>query len=1231
MNDRLRRFAQWSKQRSPVLGRLAEAIGGRAATAQHPWERALVAHQMMLEASESRRNLLMGLFAQERLPFDEVMSETGVPTGDVRITTTADETVIVPLDDVLRNPGKYRLTAPQRSFVGTVHRIIDEVVEELRANGIDIQDLGVRGRGEHYIPKAVKGKDGLELDLPYSGSRPGSRAAFEKPSYFPSVLEGRKAGIIYAHPLDAIDMFLDVAGKRIAAQQLLSELAPYGKTARQLALEETGAVEYGGKLVSPEVAEATDAWREARQAHRQAAHALQLAKLGWVQTPKGKKRISVLRPLSPRELTALVNDDPEVKRLSKMIAKETRSGPSSIVGPEQRDLMRRYSDARKTYLAMTKAVHGKYLSYRNGMPVLVDSAKGELGRFRGEPLTADTIRQQWEQVQDLNQKLKASLADERQRRLLALKEALHLRRDRVREEILQAHNLIRSFEADNRKKLLERLTEDAKQKKEALDAAATRLSRVSRKFSALVKRKSAAFAETAQHYPPEVTEALGLAGDLIPVRRVRGLPGLMGKLYPEPIAEAMEKHLTEFGYKPLRTIHDVNNWARLARASTDFGYLFLQGLPVLVENPKAWAKTVYLAFRSFTDPHHYARFLREHHSTVKEMYPYAGGLTNNEYFAAISSKRGVGDTEWIFTRTALGRAIFGQQGLIRRFAISFDAFLDGSKVLLWEAAKDAGWLKTNRDRAAYGRFLRNLTGTTSTRRLAVSPNQRILEGMLLFSPRYTRAAFALAAQALQGDRRAVLAITKLLGGMALAYAGAKTILYLTGQSDDPLSADDFDPTQGGRFLAVKIGNNWIGFGGNMRALLQFLGFSVASLKNPERWLSTDSTSNDNSNPLLKFVRGRVSPLGTTAFDLLYGKTYLGEDLSDRRKWLMKVPDQFLPFAVQATLEAEGNTKEQLVALAAQNIGLRSFPEAASEDLDARVREVMKDTTVHGWNDLTPYQKQQLMDADPKIRALVNRKEAATWNEYRRVMLEIDEAKAELGRRFIETQLRTGGVKISPDDLDAKTYRDEIKRLNEQREALANYILGRDIITGAGGIGGPEPRTPRQRLLHAFYAYVAREKYTRPDGTVDWDLREKLETEFMNSLTDAEKEILEQELAGFVRDPVERKLREDNLKLRAYWDLYDRAAQAVGLPDASYINALPDSDPRVKRYRKTLQAMQEKLRKENPEIDQILVFWGRVSKPITEREAPRSKRRRTVIRLPATPKVRLPASPVVSIR
>lgn len=728
-------------------------------------------------------------------------------------------------------------------------------------------------------------------------------------------------------------------------------------------------------------------------------------------------------------------------------------------------------------------------------------------------------------------------------------------------------------------------------------------------YAGRLKGKQGTFREDASEFPK-----MGLQEDVVAVRQTRDLPALQNRFFPEPVIEVIEKSLADKGSKALMNVAAVNDLARMFTTSTDFGATMLQGIPVLATNPAAWAKATAKSLYAWANPRSLQKYYAANREVINEMSHYAGGLSGNEFYSSAVAG----------SPTLVGKAAKSDIPLlsvpgsaVERFSVAFDSFLDISKVEMWKAMR--GHAKNTGDLEDLGRLIRNLTGTTSTARMGVGTTQRQVESLLMFSPRFTRSVFALTSQAFQsgvGGEQARKSLAGLIfGGMAL-FAGVKYGLNQAGVTEEGFSPKDFDPRQGGRFLSIKVGDNYIGIGGSMRGAIQLLGTAgAAAATDPKKFLSGETVGQD-ANPFLKYARGRSSPAAGEVFNILTGKDAIGDEYEGRGDWLTKLPDAFVPFAVQSVIETEGGAGARTGILAAQSVGLRSFPESKNENLNKSLEEALKKipTDLPGfsqaerdeideWADLTKYQKSVLLQRRPELQSQLDEKEAQFWNERRQITSDYETAKRELGARFLETMRKQeAGEALGVDDLTPQQYREALADVEDRRRTAEATIRGANSITGLGGEEFPfGPRTHRQEVINAYYDAMDGAQFVDPEtGLLDFNKRDEVEAQYLTKLTDAERAIIDQE-KGAEYDSIARDLKAAKMTLAPYWEIGDQVARSLGFNNAAELDVLGSES--VKRiYRKRSGDLKERFRKQNPEVDSLLVQWGYATKSINDRSS-----------------------------
>ena len=708
---------------------------------------------------------------------------------------------------------------------------------------------------------------------------------------------------------------------------------------------------------------------------------------------------------------------------------------------------------------------------------------------------------------------------------------------------------------------------------------------------------------------------MGLAEDVVPVRQTRELPALQGRFFPTPVMDVIEKSLADKGSKALMNVAAVNDLARMFTTSTDFGATMLQGIPVLATNPAAWAKATARSLYAWANPRSLQKYYAANREVLNEMSHYAGGLSGNEFYSSAVMSG--------FDKSLLGRAAQSELPVlsvpgktVERFSVAFDAFLDVSKIEMWKALR--GHAKNTSELEQLGRFVRNLTGTTSTARAGLTTTQRQVESLLMFSPRFTRSVFALGGQALQkgpGGDAARRSLAGLIAGGMFMFAATKTALHKAGVTDEPFSAKDFDPRQGGRFLSIKVGDNWIGIGGSMRGALQMLGVAGAAAATDQKQLFSTETTGLDANPFLKWARGRSSPAAGEVWNVLTGKDAIGEEYEGRGDWLSKLPDAFIPFAAQAIVETEGGAGTKAGILGGQMVGLRTFPESKSEDLNASLKDALKkmatDTPgfsqseideIDEWADLTKYQKQVILQRRPELQRQLDRKEQGFWDERKQLKSDYEAAKRDLSQKYLETQRKTeAGESLTVDDLTAQQYREALADIEDRHRTAEAQLRGANAITGLGGEEFPfGPRTRRQQVINDYYNAMDAAQFVDPEtGQLDFNKRDEIESQYLANLPQADRDIITQE-RGAEYDTVARDLKAAKLQLAPYWEIGDRIARDMGFANAAEVDVY-GTERQKQIYRKRSTEAKERFRKSNPAVDDLLVRWGYASKGINDRD------------------------------
>jgi hypothetical protein len=465
----------------------------------------------------------------------------------------------------------------------------------------------------------------------------------------------------------------------------------------------------------------------------------------------------------------------------------------------------------------------------------------------------------------------------------------------------------------------------------------------------------------------------GRAEDSIPIATWRGrfLPREDADLLSEALGGLGTSRRT-IGFEALarrgaRGFELVGNQVRFLSAVGDFAEPFIQGLPVLATNPRAWARATALHYQAFFNPRVQARFIREHIDTFLEMAQHGVPVGDPEFFIALRPGQGfsTGKLLELLPKGAEARRFLqaGGRQTFGRFQASYNTGLGSARALLWESMKPS-WQGSLDELAAY---VRNLTGGLDARALAVGPSQRGFESTFMaFSPRLLRSTVALVSDAVQGVVRTGLpgasatvrqqASMRTIGQFIAGVHGVYVISGLAlGKNWDEIE-QGLNPLNGKKYLSHLINDDWVGVGGQIRAILQFqanLGAAIVS-GNAGDLLSR----NMFDNPILQMVASRgavgLRMTGTVVEGLSGGKidALPYEHIDSIPKMFLHLGKSTLAFALQGQLDGDG-----AVGTVLGLGGMRTSPQTPAEELNELRQQEMDKRELTG----------KFRDVDPRIQ------------------------------------------------------------------------------------------------------------------------------------------------------------------------------------------------------------------------------------------------------------------------
>jgi hypothetical protein len=421
-----------------------------------------------------------------------------------------------------------------------------------------------------------------------------------------------------------------------------------------------------------------------------------------------------------------------------------------------------------------------------------------------------------------------------------------------------------------------------------------------------------------------------------------------------------------------------------------------------------------------------------------------------------------------------------------------------------------------------------------------------------------------------GGTEARLALGSLITAGTITY-----IAFATALGQKP----QFDHNKPG-FLSIRVGDNYVGIGGGIRAVSKLVAGSYESARhNPKAFISPDFHGEDE-NPLLKFWRSRSAPVTGTAIDIITGTDFLGRevDLGEPDTWVRMIQNRTFPFMAQAALEARGGLGTKVGLSIASGLGLSSNPMTAYQIYDSYLKDVRRADGEQRFPDgaATIHTKENrfndFIKADPMARRLKEqyedaRREGEAGLDSQRIQRIIDDRRHRL--EMAEQRLKETG--------DYLQYRFDVNAIRAySRDAMEDLALS------------TVSRTADKKLVSSWYALYRDERAIDPiTGGIDSDGLEAIQEEWKREhpgeyerLIEPSESIGETELESRYRR--ERKIISDS----GWWDTDEVAfedivtmAERNGFKMASTESY---RDYRIKRYQQLVsQARRKGLRQ--PEL------------------------------------------------
>ena len=583
-------------------------------------------------------------------------------------------------------------------------------------------------------------------------------------------------------------------------------------------------------------------------------------------------------------------------------------------------------------------------------------------------------------------------------------------------------------------------------------------------------------------------------------------------------------------------LSSFNNIARPLVTNFDLGFIGLQLVPAGARNPVAGVQGILMTIDGIANTSLMASYMK------RQLAPqeFLGGKSWLEDFFASGGIWNQSEFTWEFA--AQGRGLsWLNKGLGARFN---HAFSNGVNIASLETYKGmvgvndslfrllgnrratslitrafAGFIpiegQTSRQMAAS--VANKLTLRMNSAALGISRGQARAEAGLLFAPRYYRAAFGLLGDAIQGGLRGAEA-RRALGQLIASVFATNYGLQAAGAGGLDLQPFKKDGTPNPNFMTMQIGNLHVGPGGPFLSIFNLLVRSTARDREGDYMLDLPFGVGLNpglakwdlsENPIMRWGRGKLSPVAGLVVDLLSTRNWQGEKIDNPMDFLNVIAQRVMPFSLQAGYEAykHGDSLRNIAISVGFEYftGARTWPTSAYE----RLRQARDDEAQRLFNkqysELSGPQKAQINEAK-QIQDLAQvandlsrtRELASVTQRDKEAMLldqwvttgEVRDTAGKVVLSQFTTQAEDNGL-FDRGEVDGQQW---IARYKDRQDAYYNVRDGLRVGLHLGETGTsavpkgqefPEPTLPVDKAIDAYFS-ITPKTYLDPTGEPDWD-------------------------------------------------------------------------------------------------------------------------------------------------
>ena len=422
-----------------------------------------------------------------------------------------------------------------------------------------------------------------------------------------------------------------------------------------------------------------------------------------------------------------------------------------------------------------------------------------------------------------------------------------------------------------------------------------------------------------------------------------------GQVMPKAIAKQIESYVRPQLNPILRGASSLASMSRTLGTTIDWGWIGIQGVLLAHTQPVIFARAVKNMFQSTFSANVVRRYFAnpETRAAAEEGVRY--GLHLDETAEMVeAARRGAPLERFVRGIPVAGRILSPtMEGFQRAFTFAGNY----ARIEMWQAMRPMIAAKYG-DNVAEARkgleeladFINKGTGVMSTRQLGITPAQQAFEAVLLFSPRYTRASIGLFSDTLQGGMSGQLARNALAKMTAAGTLWYTALSYAMGEEPklDPRPSENGG--DGAKFMTIPIGGTNVGIGGNILSLIRLQAHVLATLDDDPSAFANVLDTKDQ--PFSRYLRGKMSPVGSAGFDIATGKTYMGESTLDSPTNFLAnvVRPRMIPFWAESAL-FESPTGGP--GMSGEFFGARTFPvslwDKRNEARQSATEEYMKET------------------------------------------------------------------------------------------------------------------------------------------------------------------------------------------------------------------------------------------------------------------------------------------------